>query len=89
MHELSLMADILRKIEDVARQQGASRVISVRVRLGALSHISADHFREHFEHACRGTVAEHASLIIELDTDPGRPWAQDVVLESVEIEQSS
>jgi hydrogenase nickel incorporation protein HypA/HybF len=57
------------------------------VKLGALSHFSPDHFREHFEQASRGTVAEGASLEIELLTDISDPRAQDVIVESVDIEE--
>ena len=66
MHEFSLMADLLRKIESVAQQQSAIKVSSVKVRLGALCHISPEHFRDHFMMASRGTVAEGADLAIEV-----------------------
>ena len=86
MHELSLMKDLLRKIEAVAEEQRARRVLSVRVRLGALSHISAEHFREHFIHAARGTVAEGARLETEALADVTDPHAQEILLDSVEVE---
>ena len=54
--------------------------------LGALSHFSPDHFREHFEDASRGTVAEGAAVEAEMRTDPTEPDAQGVVLESIDIE---
>ena len=85
MHELSLIADLMRKIEAVAREHQATRITGVRVKLGALSHISADHFREHFAQAARGTVAEGARLEIEVLTDMSDPHAQDILLDSVEI----
>ncbi|MCS6912135.1 MAG: hydrogenase maturation nickel metallochaperone HypA [Myxococcales bacterium] len=86
MHELSLMADLFRKIERVAREQGARRVTGVTVRLGALSHVSAEHLREHFSAMSQGTVAEGAQLSIESCSGPDEPGAQDVVLESIEVE---
>ena len=86
MHEASLMSGLMTKLESLAREQHAKRVKRVRVRLGALSHFSAEHFREHFEHASRGTLAEHALLDIELSTDIADPRAQDVVLESFDVE---
>lgn len=79
MHEMSLMADLFRKIEQVAREHRARKIVKVKVTLGALSHLSPDHFREHFEHASRGTVAEDASLEIAV-----QPNAQEILLESVE-----
>ena len=86
MHEQSLMRDVMRKIEEVAREDGALRVTRVAVRLGALSHFTPVHFREHFEDASRGTLAEGASVDAELDDDPFADRARDVVIESVEVE---
>ena len=85
MHETSLMADLLRKIEQLAKEAGADKVIAVKVKLGALSHISPDHFREHFEQAIIGTVAEDAQLNVEQCEDKHAPNALDILLESVDI----
>ena len=41
MHEMSLIHDLMRKIETIAPEQNALRVTTVKVRLGALAHISA------------------------------------------------
>jgi hydrogenase nickel incorporation protein HypA/HybF len=88
MHEFSLMADLLSKIETIARENGASRVRSVDVWLGAFSHISADHFREHFIEGTRGTVAEGATLRVETSDDDADPNAQDILLKAVEVEET-
>jgi hydrogenase nickel incorporation protein HypA/HybF len=85
MHEASLMNDLMRKIEDVARQQNARQVLGINVSLGALSHMSAGHFREHFAVASQGTLAEGAKLNIKVLTDMNDPQAQDILLESVEV----
>lgn len=87
MHEASLMKTLMRRVEDLAREHGARRITRIAVKLGALSHFSPDHFREHFEQASRGTVAEGASLEIELLTDISDPRAQDVIVESADIEE--
>jgi hydrogenase nickel incorporation protein HypA/HybF len=86
MHERALMRDVMARIEDVARAEGAARVTRVAVRLGALSHFSPEHFREHFEDAARGTVAEGAAVDASVEADPTADRARDVVLESVEVE---
>lgn len=86
MHERSLIADLMQKIVSLAWAEGAGKVISVKVRLGALCHLSAGHFREHFVHAARGTVADSARLDIEILTDVTDPYAQEILLESVEME---
>ena len=85
MHEASLMKDLMRKIESVAHEQKAGRVIGISVRLGALSHMSASHFREHFAVASQGTIAEGADMNIKVLTDLNDAHAQEIVLESVEI----
>jgi hydrogenase nickel incorporation protein HypA/HybF len=88
VHEASLMKSLMGKVEQLAREQGGGRITRIGVKLGALSHFSPDHFREHFEHASRGTVAEGASLEIELLTDITDPRAQDVILDTADIEQT-
>ena len=86
MHEKALMDDLMREIATRARAENAPRVTRIRVRLGALSHFTPEHFREHFADASRGTVAEGAVVEAELRTDPIEPEAQGVVLESIDVE---
>ena len=80
------MDDLMRTIESQARAEGALRVTRIRVRLGALSHLTPAHFREHFADASRGTLAEGADVETELRTDPTEAEAQGVVLESIDVE---
>jgi hydrogenase nickel incorporation protein HypA/HybF len=86
MHEKALMDDLMRTIAAQAEAEGARRVTRIRVKLGALSHFSPAHFREHFEDAARGTLAEGADVEAELRTDPTEDNAQGVVLESIDVE---
>ncbi len=85
MHEAHLIQDLLHKIEKIVAENGGGRVVGVRVKLGALSHMSAEHFREHFEQASRGTLAAGAALYAEELKDIHDPRAQDILLESVEL----
>ena len=85
MHEFSLMADLMRKIEQVAADNDAERVTRVRVWLGALSHITPEHFREHFEDGTRGTVAQGAELEVEASDDEAHPEAQQILLRSLDV----
>ena len=80
------MTDLVRKVLEVAAAQGAVRVTAISVTLGALSHFTPAHFREHFEDASRATLAEGADVRAELATDPTEPAAQGVVLESIDVE---
>lgn len=86
MHEASLIRNLMRKIDSLAETEDAKRVTTVRVWLGALSHMSADHFQEHFEQASKATIAEGAELEIEVSADIRDPNAQELLLQSVEVE---
>ena len=86
MHERKVMEDLVREIERRAAQAGGHRVTRIRVRLGALSHFTPEHFREHFEDASRGTLAGKARIESELGTDPTEPTAQGVGLEELDVE---
>lgn len=86
MHEKAVMDDLLREIVARARAEEAARVTRVRVLLGALSHFTEYHFREHFADASRGTLAEGARVDATLDTDPTAVHAQGVVLAELDLE---
>jgi hydrogenase nickel incorporation protein HypA/HybF len=87
MHEQALMRDLVRRIVGVAESEGATGVTKVSVRLGALSHFTPEHFREHFRDSSRGTIAEGAAVDAVLGTSTTDPNAQGVLLESVELEE--
>jgi hydrogenase nickel incorporation protein HypA/HybF len=80
------MEDLIRKIVGVVHENGGARVSRIAVRLGALSHFTPEHFREHFADASRGTPAEGAEVDAVLEQDVQAPNATGVVLESVEVE---
>jgi hydrogenase nickel incorporation protein HypA/HybF len=87
MHETALVRDVVRRIEDLAHATGARRVIGVRVWVGALSHLSAEHFREHYAIEAQDSVAASATLSIEVSSDLGHPHAQHVRLESIDLDE--
>jgi hydrogenase nickel incorporation protein HypA/HybF len=87
MHELTLLKGLLSKIEAIAEENNSDRILGVTVKLGALSNISPDHFREHFDQAVVGTMAEGAKLTVRALTDMSDPQAQEIILESVEVSQ--
>lgn len=86
MHEMSLMNNLMRQIETLAREHDAKTVSGIKVRLGALSHFSKEHFKEHFDIVAKGSLAEDAQLDIELLTDENDPLAYDIVLEEIEVD---
>jgi hydrogenase nickel incorporation protein HypA/HybF len=86
MHETGIVRDLVRRLETAAAEAGARRVISAHVWLGALSQFSAEHFRSHFEDESRGTLAQGAGLDIDVSTEALHPSAQQVIVQSVELE---
>jgi hydrogenase nickel incorporation protein HypA/HybF len=86
MHEASLTRGLVRTIEEIAAREGATRVVGIEVWLGALSHMSKEHLAEHFAQAAAGTIAEGAALRVSVSDDPAHSDAQDIRLESVELE---
>lgn len=72
MHEMALAESVLQIVEATARANNAVRVRTVRLELGALSHVEPESLRFSFEVVTRGTLAEDAAL--ELLATPGRAW---------------
>ena len=84
-HESSLIGGLVKKIKAIVDEQDADRVTKVCIKLGALSQISAGHFREHFETETVGTLAEGAALEVETCADMDDPDAQSIVLQSIDV----
>ncbi len=72
MHEMALAESVLAIVEEAARQHAAARVTSVRLEIGALSHVAPEALRFCFEAVKRSSIADGAAL--EIDTTPGRAW---------------
>jgi hydrogenase nickel incorporation protein HypA/HybF len=87
MHETALVRDVVRRIEDLAQATGARRITGAKIWLGALSHLSAEHFREHYAIEAQGSIAAGAILTIEASSDLDHPDAQHVRLESVDLDE--
>lgn len=85
MHEYSLMADLFHKIAGISQENDGGQVLIVRIKLGALSHITPEHFEEHFIKFAKGTPAEGATLEITQINDIKDLRAQDIILDSVEL----
>lgn len=72
MHEMALAEGMLQIIEDAARKNGAAHVTSVRLELGALSHVEAEALRFCFGAVTHGGPAAGARL--DIVTTPGLAW---------------
>lgn len=86
MHEASLMKNLMRRLDEIASTENAKRITGVSVWLGALSHMSASHFSEHFEESSAGTIAEGAKLDVTVSDDPKDPNAQEILVRSVTVD---
>ena len=82
MHELSLIRNLLNKLEMIAIENDA-KIVSIKIRLGALAHISSEHFREHFVAMAKDKL-KNAKLEIYIAKDIDAN-AQDIMLESVAL----
>jgi hydrogenase nickel incorporation protein HypA/HybF len=89
MHEERLIADLVAKVEELARAQGARRVTRIRFWVGALSHVREETLGARWPIAARGTTSERATLDVEQSGDLDDPRAQSVVLRSFDIEPSA
>ena len=89
MHEHALIADLVREILRAAEREQAKAVTGISVWLGALNHMSPDHFAEHFEDAAVGTIAEGAEITAEVSDDIDDPRASSVLLTGIEVEAPS
>lgn len=72
MHEMALAEGMLELVEEAARTHGAARVASVRLELGALSHVEVEALRFCFDAVTRGGPAAGARL--DVVTTPGEGW---------------
>jgi hydrogenase nickel incorporation protein HypA/HybF len=65
MHELSVCQGLLRQVEKVATEKGATSVDRILLRIGGLSGVEPPLLERAFEIARMGTLAEEATLEIE------------------------
>ena len=84
MHESSLIADLIAKVEDAAKENNATKVVAIDLSFGALEPAGPEHLREHFAAAAPGTIVEGAELRITRDPDP---LSSGVNLQSLELER--
>lgn len=75
MHEMSLCLSMIDLVSERARAEGATRVLRIKLTIGALGHVEPDALAFCFESAAKGTEAEHARLDIEVL--PGRAYCFD------------
>lgn len=72
MHEMSLSLSLVDLVSRHAAAEGARRVVSVGVEVGALGHVEPQALAFCLQSAARGTVAEGARF--DIAVPPGRAW---------------
>ncbi|AIC30038.1 hydrogenase nickel incorporation protein HypA (plasmid) [Rhizobium etli bv. mimosae str. IE4771] len=75
MHEMSLMESVIEIVCETARQNGVTRVKSVRLEVGVLSHVDPEALLFCYEAVRRGTIADGAAL--EINHVEGEGWCVD------------
>lgn len=69
MHETHLIEPIIKGIAEHAQREGAKMVSKIRLKVGQLTCVKEDSFRETFKILSKGTILENAEL--ELTFFPG------------------
>jgi hydrogenase nickel incorporation protein HypA/HybF len=87
VHEFRQAGLLIRKIEQLLSDGQGGKVQSIRVRIGRLNELTPASLRCHFEKAAIGTVAEGASLEVQISEDFDFPRGQDVLLESLTFQE--
>ncbi len=69
MHETHLIEPIIKGVSEHAKKEGATKVTKVRVKIGQLTGVKEDSFKETFQVLAKGTMLEGAGL--EINFFPG------------------
>ena len=65
MHEVSLMKNLLRTVEETVRREGGGPVKVIHLRIGEMSGVNTDALSFAFEVLSKGTSAEKGKLVFE------------------------
>lgn len=65
MHEMSILSNVMDIVIDYAKKNDAHEVVSVTLVVGELRDVVDELMESCFQFLARGTIAEHASLIME------------------------
>jgi hydrogenase nickel incorporation protein HypA/HybF len=65
MHELAVCQALIEQVERISRNNGARRVLSITLSVGALSGVEGKLLQHAFPLAAAGTVADGAELLVE------------------------
>ena len=80
MHELGMATALVEQVEEIARKEGAARVVRIELVVGDESGVDREALEFVFPLAAERTAAEGATLAIEIV--PGR----DLLVRAMEVE---
>lgn len=89
MHEQALLRELVRQVDAVAEAHGSRRVNRVRLRIGALCHLTPQLLRSRWPEVAAHSRAREAFLEIERSDAIDDPDAQHVRLQSIVVEEPS
>ena len=75
MHEASLAGGVLQLVEEAARRDGFTRVVTLRLAVGQLAGVELPALRFALQSLTPGTLLEDAQ--IQIDEPPGQAWCMD------------
>ena len=64
MHESHLIEPIIKGISEHARKEGGKKVTKVRLKIGQLTGVKEDSFKETFNMLAKATMLEGSELVI-------------------------
>jgi hydrogenase nickel incorporation protein HypA/HybF len=64
MHEMSIALSVIDAVTTRALQEGGGRVTEIELAIGSLAGVQLESLRFCFSAASRGTLAEHAEIVI-------------------------
>ncbi|MGA8543507.1 MAG: hydrogenase/urease maturation nickel metallochaperone HypA [Thermoplasmata archaeon] len=86
MHEEALLKDLRRKLLEITQREGNPPVRRVRLRVGALSHVTPESLQRRWPEVVDGTSARGALLEVEVADDAADPSAQSIRLVELTVD---
>lgn len=72
MHELGIVAEVVRVVEDIARKQNLTKIDTLVLQIGELASVVPYYVEQCYPAASFGTMLEHTRLRIEILPGNGR-----------------
>lgn len=72
MHELGIVAEVVRVVESIAKKQNVSKIDALVLQIGELSSVVPYYVEQCYPAAAYGTMLEHTRLQIEVLPANGR-----------------